>query len=499
VVIKKSARGANLPGVHPGLMDRIREAEDAELRGQMPRKLEGPQKITRPSVDVSTQQRHQQVKLTGLVEGAGTVGTDIRIALAKIPAFMPGVDLDTVWDTLSETQKIRAGGVERFRMELDVTLEEAAAPFISPHQLSGRLDARNLNRCRDNLLAETDESFKGVLAPDSAHLLDGFIRSTSELISRCLKQNQIAGIKVKPLYDILRDWVRKLVYQELLNRVRSMGDRGIRRIVANVELTDQIYSQLKRQPSFSPRQALLSRLICVHQDLGHTCYAARTSYRGTKMHRSYGARLFSDELNRYRALFTHDELECARYAVASHSESEFPFATNRVLALARAVDHLAPFAPYRVYMHLAKLPGARPYLDDLISYAQQGRLEDYVARKKELEGFLYEVSLPVSLCEDIMAAFRPFDKGLVVTDMGQWGADIVDLTYDAFERPGSLAVQLEAQPFAKAYQCLFDYQQSQFLNLARSHGFQNQSLQTVTEITCQKDEAGTLSLKLNMG
>src|SRR5690606_4549527 len=104
-------------------------------------------------------------------------------------------------------------------------------------------------------------------------------------------------------YEILRDWLHKLIYQELCSRRRAMGDRGIRRICANIELADLIHARLKAKPGYSLRQALLTRVVQVHQDIGHTAYAARVSFRASKLHRAYGARIFTDEINRYRAIF----------------------------------------------------------------------------------------------------------------------------------------------------------------------------------------------------
>jgi S-adenosylmethionine:diacylglycerol 3-amino-3-carboxypropyl transferase len=62
------------------------------------------------------------VRTIGLVDGKHMQGVDPREDLADQAGYLPGVDLDEVWDELSENQKIRAGSVERFRLELDTTI-----------------------------------------------------------------------------------------------------------------------------------------------------------------------------------------------------------------------------------------------------------------------------------------------------------------------------------------------------------------------------------------
>lgn len=492
--IKKTVRAVNLPGVHPGLMDRIAEAEKAELEGEMPRQLDGVQKVTRPSVDATTADRIKQVRTIGLVQAAHLVGVDPRDELASTPGYMPGVDLDQVWDSLSENQKIRAGAIERFRLEMDTALRHSGMAWKAPHQIGGRLDARNLERSEENLLAEI-ESFAYLLADDSRALLESFVESTRKLIQACLRQNAVAGIDAPALHEILRDWAQKLIYQELSSRRRAMGDRGIRRICANIELADQAYAKLKRNPDFSPRTQLLMRLIHIHQDIGFTAYAARTSYRGSKLHRAYGARIFTDELNRYRTLFTHDELEMARFAVATHASEELPFAESRVLALVRAVDHLAPLAPHRVYNHLEEMGGARPYLDEMLEHLGAGNFEALVATKDELAAFLAEAGVAPALRDDIIAAFRAFEKYAEPIDLGGLAGEISAVDYDPLENPGTLTVDVLHSDFAQKYQVLFDYQQDQLMRVARDTGVTAESLRDEREVVMQAEGCGALVIR----
>src|SRR5436305_540999 len=97
MVIKKSAN-PRLPPIHPGLQQKLREAEEAEARGVTPRTRPAAQKILRPSLDAPTDDRFDQARAIGLVEPAYRESEDGRIAIAEQPAFRGGADLDELWD-----------------------------------------------------------------------------------------------------------------------------------------------------------------------------------------------------------------------------------------------------------------------------------------------------------------------------------------------------------------------------------------------------------------
>lgn len=498
MVVKKSVHPHSLPGVHPGLQQKLREAEEAERHGRTPRAYEGPQKVARPTPNVSTQQRAQQVRTTGLVEPAYRVSADGLRAIAEQDAYLPGQNLDEIWDTLSETEKIRAGAVERFRLEMDTYLERSAMPWQLPHQMGGKLDARNLRRTEDNLNAEID-AFSYLLAPDVAALLRRFVSETRALLELCIQQNAIAGINASVMHDLLRDWLEKLIYQELVSRRRAMGDRGVRRIAANIDLAEPIYQHLQQVTSQALRQRLLMRIIHVHQDLGHTAYAARVSYRGSKLHRAYGARIFTDELNALRNLLRHKELQLCRSAVATHSSEELPLMESLVLAMVRAVDHLAPFAPHRVFKHLEGIDGVEDYLEDMSERARDGNIDAYLAAKDAFSEFLsHATELPPVLRDDIMAALRPFERGAEWVELGRCAGQVADIAVDV-NPPGAVVAQLQPDPFAERYQGLFDVQQDQFLRLARQTDVSAETLQQAAVLEFRVEGHGALVVRKASG
>lgn len=469
MVIKKSATPRGLPPVHPGLQQKLREAEEAEKQGVTPRRRAGQaQRILRPTLDAREAIRQNQIRTIGLIDPVYRAEADGLGALADTPAFKPGVDLDEIWDDLSEGEKIRAGAVERFRLELSATLRRAAKSWEAPHVIAKTLTSRLLGMMAENLHAKL-AAFDDLLAPDTLQLMKRFVDTTAVLLREGVRIGTLKGVDGQAMNDILEDLFDKLIYQELVSRRRAMGDRGIRRIMGNIEVAETLYAQLMDAGYASLRERILMRIIHVHQDLGHTAYAARLSFRGSKLHRAYGTRIFTDEMNRYRPLLTHQELAIARAAVATHSSEELPLQDARVIALVRAVDHLAPFAPHRVYLHLRDVPGASDYLDDLVDRVRRNDVEQFLAAKNAFGNFLALSELSPVLQEDILASFRAVERQAEPFELGDLGGNIeaIGLRLDG---NGEVLCQLAPDAFAIQYQVLFDYQQDQLHRVGRRTG-----------------------------
>ena len=470
MTIKKTVIGRGLPRIHPGLEQKLREAEDAEKKGKRVRTYDGVQRVTRPSLDASTEERAWQARTIGLIDPQYKLENDALQPLAEQAAFRPGQDLDKIWDELGEAEKIRAGAIERFRLEMESVLRRAGREYKEPHRIGGRLDARNLKRSAENVSAEV-ATFAEVLAPDSYSLLLRFVEETRAVLDSAMRQQAVQGVDAVFTYELVRDMARKLVYQELVSRRRGMGDRGIRRIIANIQLGESLYGQLVPQGLATVRHRIMMRIIHVHQDLGHTAYAARVSFRGGRLHRAYGARIFTDETNRLRPLLTPTELDLVRAAVATHSSEELPFAQEMVLALVRVADHLAPFAPHRVYKHLEGIAGVTDYLDDMLARARAGDGPRYAAIRSSLRRYLAEnTELPETLRDDIIADFRPIDRGADFIEIGPMAGEVSGITIEprANGSAGRVLAQVTYDAFSHRYQGLFDHQQDQLTRLART-------------------------------
>jgi len=491
VAVKKSSTPRGLPPVHPGLAQKIRDAETAEIKGESPPRINDSQKILRQSFETYSKLQKQQAYTLGLLDPA-YVEKDAPKAFAEQIPFKPGVDLDNIWDELSEQEKLRAGAIERFRLEMDNMLARLNKNKHLPHQIGGRIDARNLKRLQENLFAYI-EGFADFLAPDSRNLLERFVLEMRDLLGLCIRVQVVRGIDAICVKKVFDDLTQKMLYQEFVSRFRGMGDRGIRKIAGAIDVAEKVFSQMARAPNFAPRNRLLMRILLVHQDLGYTAYAARGSYRGGQMARIYGARIFTDELDRYRALLTADEIELARIAVASHNSEEFPFANQFFVALLRCVTHLTPFYPHLIVKHLQTLPDAHIYLDDLLARAKSQDIVGYGAAKDAFAVFLKTTTWPQPLQEDILAGFRAFAKGASFVDLCNF-AGVVQLMRLEPSEFGLLRVTLQNSQWLQKYQALFDSRQELLVRSLRRTGVNDEVLQQAPVLEVAKVGMGTLAI-----
>ena len=468
------------------MQQKLREAEEAERTGSRPRRYDTAQKIIRTPPTTGEVSRLAQIRTLGLIEPFARANADGLAALVKegVPIDHAAAEnLDAHWDGLSEAQKIRLGATERFELEATFILDEASLGHALPHKLSGRLEARNHDRLDTNLGAYI-ANFDHLLAPDSRIQLRSFLQTCRELVAEGQKERVIRGINAEVLSDILFDWTKKLIYQELVSRQRGMGDRGIRRAYQNLAVTQGIYEFLRKSGSFDVKQELLARMVAVHQDLGHTAFAARMSYRGTKMHRAYSARLFEDARNRLRPMFRHAELEAGATIVATHSTPRFPLMEQIVLALVRMSDHLVPFMPGRIGLHFRDHPSAHPYLEDMLNRATGGDIDGYLRAKEALADQLASLELDRSLRADMMAAFRPIER--MADPLGTAALHgTITSTRLITQSPGGLECTLSREPFAQRYSALFGEQQELLWRLAESCGLNLDQLEIDKPIELQ--------------
>jgi hypothetical protein len=149
----------------------------------------------------------------------------------------------------------------------------------------------------------------------------------------------------------------------------------------------------------NPRDELWFRVFAVHRYLGLTAYGARKSYRGTKMMRAYGARIFADESNLYRRLLAPAEIGHLLYAIGSQGDLEIPWRDDRRLALTRITTFAGPLLHHRLCVHASHAN---------VEILRHGVAESWPSGK---EALLRSLPLPDLLCADVLAALRPVDRG----------------------------------------------------------------------------------------
>jgi hypothetical protein len=430
----------------------------------------------------------QQAKALGLLVLGDDEGLD------KITAEQ---QLDDVWYSLTDKQRLVIGRAERFRMELEQKLLRLSKTRIPPQIVKGQLSARLIQRGKENAKMELSR-YGHLLAEDTYALVERFINETAQMIDTAYRQDLIRGAPAEDLAEAQVDLVRKLVYQELQSRLRRMGDRGIRHILGSIDIQEQIFDALAGVEEMSVRDRFVARVVQVHHDLGYTCHAAQVSYQAGRMHRHYSARIMNDEWNRYRRIMYSKDLQRVRDAVALHAHLDFELREDLFGSAVRIADHLMPFQPHWAYPRLAEVKDADVLAKNFMDAVKSGERE---AMQKPLRG-LYDAvnahpTFGASLKEDLTSGLKAFDRGAFTVDLGRTGGVFAGARYDAASKVLEVAVKPDATRVA--FQPLFDCGQDQLWFFLRRRGVEEETIRNGEPLEVKCRENGPVALRVFSG
>lgn len=139
--------------------------------------------------------------------------------------------------------------------------------------------------------------------------LDEYEKTISFTIEEAVKDGSIGDIRESDLDDFLQEDMKRLIYQEIETRRRSMGDHGIRHLVGNAVNTVKILQQLKQGgiTSGTTGKDMLLGMICqVNHDIGYTMGVVATDAGSGTFHKTYSGMIASQERDRYENLLGKD-------------------------------------------------------------------------------------------------------------------------------------------------------------------------------------------------
>lgn len=405
--------------------------------------------------------------------------------------------LDEIWYSLSDKERLAAGRTERFRVDMDSRLVRMQKRSDQGLVVKGQLSARTIERGRRNAILEMTR-YQHLLAEDARMLLDRFIVETAGLIDSAYRGEQIRGAPSDDLAELQVDLVRKIIYQEVQSRLRRMGDRGIRHIMGNIDLTEQMFATLSAHVDISPKERFIARIVHVHHDLGYTCHAAQVSYQAGRMHRHYSARIFNDEWNRYRKVIAPRDLLRARDAVSLHAHLDYDWLGDPLGSCVRIADHLMPFQQHWTYPSLADIKDGPKLADDLYTALKHNeRAAAGDIRQKLWDAVMKDGKFSALYKEDLLSGLRPFDKGSFTVELGQWAGVISGFRYS--KELNQMDVAVTPDDTRRALQVVFDVGQDQLFFFARKRGATEEDIRSGQPLRLRCREAGPVAMNIFVG
>lgn len=405
--------------------------------------------------------------------------------------------LDDIWFSLSDKERLAAGRTERFRVDMDQRLIRMQKRADQGLVVKGQLTARTIERGRRNALLEYHR-YQHLLAEDAKLLVDRFISETAALIDASYRAEFMRGAPADDLADMQVDLVRKLIYQEVQSRLRRMGDRGVRHIMGNIDLTEQMFAALANAVDITPKERFLARLVHVHHDLGYTCHAAQVSYQAGRMHRHYSARIFNDEWNRYRKVIAPRDLLRCRDAVSMHAHLDYDFVADHLGSCVRVADHLMPFQQHWTYPALADVKEGPKLAHDLETALRHNeRAAAAEIRQKLWDAVMSNGKFSGLYKEDLLSGLRAFDKGAYSVDLGAWAGTISGFRFS--QELNQMEVAVAPDDARRALQSIFDVGQDQLFFFARKRGASEDEIRSGQPLRLKGRETGPVAMNIFVG
>lgn len=129
------------------------------------------------------------------------------------------------------------------------------------------------------------------------------------VIDKAVADGSLGDVSERELDSFLQEDMKRLIYQEMETRRRSMGDHGIRHLVSNAVNTVSILQKLRDNgiESGTTGKDMLAGMICqVNHDIGYCVGSVATDGADGTFHKTHSGTLVAQERMRYERLLGKD-------------------------------------------------------------------------------------------------------------------------------------------------------------------------------------------------
>ncbi len=139
--------------------------------------------------------------------------------------------------------------------------------------------------------------------------LENYENKLCEVVDECVKDGSLGDVTEEQLDAFLQEDMKRLLYQELETRRRSMGDHGIRHLVGNAVNTVDILEQLRQggiTDGTTGKDKLMGMICQVNHDIGYTLGTVATNAADGTFHKTHSGTIAMAERDRYAKLLGED-------------------------------------------------------------------------------------------------------------------------------------------------------------------------------------------------
>lgn len=291
----------------------------------------------------------------------------------------------------------------------DMTHELALVATGEAHfqSVQGELNAVRVGKVMNNAREELNR-YGNYLAGDTMSLMHAYVNTAQETLTRHV--GEFKGVNARDMDAMMRDSVRKLVYQEVESNRQQFTDHGIRHIVKNVQMQSQVMDAMEKDGvKFTGRDRLLGQFIMVNHDVGYTHPMIRagglSGVKATGEHPAYGEKVLQEQEQLWDQgkVFTKAEYDHATHTVATHSTNDLDMRDPLAVAT-RIADNSALFQREKLPSVFAYVPGARK---ELVAMGEATRNKDdgaFAAARGRLGAEIDKANFSPAMKRDLHAA-----------------------------------------------------------------------------------------------
>ena len=172
---------------------------------------------------------------------------------------------------------------------------------------------------RENLDRVIEKYSAGVRSPIARKALEDYRDKLGEVIREaCSKGGGMENVSEKDFDAYLQEDMKRLVYQEVETRRRSMGDHGIRHLVGNALNSVDILGELQKGgvgqvgengKVITGKDKLLAMSTMINHDIGYTLGQVALNAAKGGFHKSYSGQIALEEKDRYSKIFGEDGMQ----------------------------------------------------------------------------------------------------------------------------------------------------------------------------------------------
>jgi hypothetical protein len=349
---------------------------------------------------------------------------------------------------------------EDVHAQMQTDLKDISTDKVDYEEIHGAI-GENIDHIVGNSKKEL-KKYSSYLAADTALRARDFIDHMRSIITDI-------DLDSKMVNRMMKDSIRKLVYQEVESNRQQFTDHGIRHVVGDIIRQDAIMKEATKG-SYTPMDRFMAAFALINHDIGYTHPAIRAGgaegVKASHGHEKYSAKILEEQKGIWNEdrIFSAEEYAKIVDVVAHHDTTDIDLG-NLLKTTCALSDNLSLF-------NEEKLPSMFKYVEhgrDLLIAIQHasGDKEKLSLAKVALGRAIDSSDINSNLKRDLKAAVKQISENTPRFTVGVLAGEIGNIYTD---KVGKINIDIHHNKWDEFLQKTFDMGQRQVIKLLKDYG-----------------------------